>query len=276
MAHDQAGTARLLAVRLSWAIAALMTLQAAVGIAFPAVYRDVTWIRAAWFGCDVVTLVGGVPLIVGGLLAMRRGSLRGELLWFAGLGYGVYNFGYFALGAHLNVFFPVYVALFVASTWALVLALASADAVWIGVAFGTGAPVRSVAGYMTFTGIGLAIAWLAQWGAYVFGGAVPSIGEGPFRLVATMDLSFMAPTMLIGAVLLWRRHAWGYVIAAIAITQGATYTAGLTMASVVGGLRGVPGSMEQAPIWGVWTLAGAAATAALLWRLDSRREAGAA
>lgn len=270
MGRNQALSTRKLAIRLSWALAALMTVQAGIGLVHPAVYKDLAWIKAAWFGCDVVTLLGGVPLIVGGLFAMRRGSQRGELLWLGGLGYGVYNYSYFALGAHLNVLFPLFVTLFVGSAWTLILALSSADVAAMPAQFGARTPVRTVAGYMAFTGIGLLVPWLAQWGAYVFADVVPSIGEAPFRLVAAMDLSFMAPTMLIGAVLLWRRSAWGYVIAAIVITQGATYTAGLTVASIVGGLRGVAGSMEQAPVWGIWTLVGAASTAALLWRLAPR------
>jgi hypothetical protein len=133
--------------------------------------------------------------------------------------------------------------------------------------FPAATPVRSVASYMAFTGAGLLVAWLAQWAAYVFGGTVPSIGEGPFRLVAAMDLGLIVPAMLVGAVLLWRRRAGGFVLAVIAITQGATYTAGLTAASVVGGMRGVAGAMEQAPVWGIWTLAGVAAATALLWRV---------
>jgi hypothetical protein len=235
------------------------------------VYRDPTWIRTAWLGCDVVTLCVGVPLLVGGLLGMRRGSLRGELLWLAGLGYGIYNYGYFALGAGLNMLFPLYVVVCVGCAWALGLGVACVDIDAVGAAFPPSTPARSVASYMALTGVGLGVAWLGQWGAYVFGGVVPSIGEGPFRLVAAMDLSFMVPTMLVGAWLLWRRRAWGFVVAAVAITQGAAYTAGLTVASVVGGLRGVAGSMEQAPVWGIWTLAGAAATVALLWSIRRTR-----
>jgi hypothetical protein len=268
MTVSRARSSRDAAVLLSWGIAAMMTFQATAGLLFPEIYRDAAWIRAAWFGCDAVTLLGGVPLIVGGLLALRRGSVRGELLWLAGLGFGVYNYEYFAFGAHLGLLFPLFVALFVGSAWTLILALAGLDVRAIAATFGARTPVRTVATYMAFTGIGLGVAWLAQWGAYVFAGTVPSIGEAPFRLVASMDLSFMVPTFIVGAVLLWRRRAWGYVIAVISITQGAMYTTGLGVASVVGGLRGIPGSLEQAPVWAVWSLVGAAAAVALLWHVD--------
>ena len=38
----------------------------------------------------------------------------------------------------------------------------------------------------------------------------------------------------------------------------------------MGGLRRVAGSMEQAPVWAVWTLAGVAAAVALLWKVERR------
>lgn len=268
MAGRTATGTRALAARLSWAVAGLMALQAAVGLLLPQVYRDVAWIRAAWFGNDLVTLVAVVPMLVAGLVLAARGSVRGTLLWYAGLGYGVYNYAYYAFGAHLNVMFPLLVVLFVASAWTLALCLATADVPSLAACFGARAPVRSVAAYMAFTGVGLAVAWIAQWAAYVFGGTVPSMGEGAFRLVAVMDLSFMVPTMIVGAVLLWRRRAWGFLAAAVAITQGAAYTLVLTASSVVGGLRGIAASMTQAPVWGVWTLAGVVAVTALLWRVE--------
>jgi len=112
---------------LSWALAALMAVQSAVGILVPSAYRDVLWIRTAWLGTDVVTLFVVVPLLVWGLLASRRGSTRGELLWFGALGYGVYNNAYYMLGAALNRAFPLYVALFIGCLWTLLLALAGTD-----------------------------------------------------------------------------------------------------------------------------------------------------
>jgi hypothetical protein len=258
-------------VRLSWVVVALMALQSGAGLLFQDIYRDVVWIKAAWFGNDIVTLLVAVPLLATGLVLAGRGSVRGQLLAYAGLGYAVYNYGYYALGAQLNPLFPLFVLVFVVAMWTLALALADADVPGIAAAFAPKTPVRSVAGYMAFTGVGLAIAWIAQWAAYIFGGTVPSIGEGPFRLVAAMDLSLMVPIFTVGAVLLWRRCDWGFVLAAIAIIQGAAYTLVLTVSSYVGGTRGVVGAMEQVPVWAVWTAAGVAAAVALLCRLRSDR-----
>jgi hypothetical protein len=245
--------------RLSLGIAALMAIQSAVGVLVPSVYRDTGWVTAAWFGNDLVTLVVAVPLLLGALYAARRGSLLGELLWYAMLGYAVYNYAYYLFGASLNAFFPVYVALFFLPAFALILALGSVNAASIAARFAASTPRRWIAGYMLFTGVGLTFAWIGQWAAYLLTGAVPNIGVDGFQLVAAMDLTFMVPWFVIGAVLLLRRAPWGYLVAPIIIIKGATYTLVLATTSTVAGLRGVEGTLEQVPIWVAWTLIGALA-----------------
>jgi hypothetical protein len=227
-----------------------------VGVVAPSVYRDTGWVTAAWYGNDLVTLVVAVPLLVWSLVLAGRGSLRAELVWYAMLGYAVYNYAYYLFGAALNAFFPLYAALFVLPIFALILALGRVDAGAIAGRFADAMPRRWIAGYMLFTGIGLAIAWTAQWAAYAFAGTVPSIGVEPFQLVAAMDLTFMVPWFILGAILLLRRNAWGFLVAPIVILKGATYTLVLTTSSTVAALRGVEGTMEQIPIWAAWTAVG--------------------
>lgn len=254
--------------RLAWltsvGLCLLMTAQALAGLLAPAVYRDPEWVRAAWFGNDLVTLCVAVPILLWSLIAVRGGSRRAELVWYAMLGYAVYNAGYYLFGASLNVLFPLLVVLFVLPIVGLVLALGSADVGSVAASFAPSAPVRLVAGYMLLTGIGLSVAWLAQWAAYVLGGTVPPIGVDAFALVAAMDLSFVVPWFLIGAVLLLRRRPWGFVIAPIMLIKGATYTLVLTAGSSVAASRGIEGTGEQIPIWAAWTVVGALVAWALL------------
>ena len=266
-ATPRAGTAagtRTAAWRLSLLIAGLMAIQSAVGVLVPAVYRDTGWVTAAWFGNDLVTLLVAAPLLVWALYAVRRGSLRAQLIWYAMLGYAVYNYAYYLFGAALNAFFPVYAALLFLPAFALILALGRADVGAIASRFAPSTPRRWVPAYMLFTGVGLTVAWTAQWAAYLLAGTVPNIGVDGFQLVAAMDLTFMVPWFVIGAVLLLRRGAWGYVVAPIIIVKGAAYTLVLATTSTVAGLRGVEGSFEQIPIWGAWTLLGLLAAWALL------------
>jgi len=252
---------------LSAAVAALMAVQSAAGLVFPGLYRDADWIRAAWFGNDLVTLFVAAPLLAAALVLVRRGSRRAELVWYSVLGYSAYNYAFYLFGGRMNVLFPLLAALFVLPVLTLALALSRADVRALAAGFRGSTPVRWISAYMLLTGCGLAIAWLAQWAAFVFGGIEPAIGEEAFGLIAAMDLTFMVPYFVLGGVLLWRRRPWGYLLGAVMILKGATYTPVLTLGSVVGALRGVEGSAEQIPIWGVWTVVGAAAIAALLRHL---------
>ena len=251
------------AVALSYASAALAAVASVAGLAYSGLYRDVAWVKMTWFGNDLITLLVGVPLVLVGVTLARRGSLRGVLLWASGLYYIVYNYSFYLHGAQLNVLFPLYAVLFVLPFAALVLLLWRLDADALAASFSPRTPVRSVAGYLVFTGVGLSMAWLGQWAAYVFGGTEPTMGVGPFQLVAAMDLTTVVPLCLIGGVLLWRRRDWGYILGTIMAVKGAAYTLVLSVNSVVGELRGFD-SIGELPVWGVWTLAGVSAAVLLL------------
>jgi hypothetical protein len=260
--HRRAGS--IAAFRLSILVAGLMAFQSALGLLVPSLYRDTGWVTAAWYGNDLVTLIVAVPLLAWSLAATRRGSPRAELLWYSMLGYAVYNYAYYLFGAALNWFFPLYVALFSLPVIGLVLALGNLDARAVAGWFAPRPPVRWIGGYMLFIGVGLTIAWTAQWAMFLAAGTEPSIGVGAFQLVAAMDLSFMVPWFVLGAVLLLRHAPWGYVVAPIILVKGATYTLVLTATSTMAALRGVEGTVEQIPVWALWTAVGGIAAWALL------------
>jgi hypothetical protein len=240
-----------------------MALQAGVGLANPSLYRDEDWVMAAWFGNDLVTLLVAVPLLVWSLLRVKTGSRRAELVWYSMLGYSVYNYAYYLFGATLNWLFPLYVVLFTLPMVTLILALGRLDADAVAGDFRSDTPRRWVGGYMLFTGVGLTLAWLGQWAAFMATGTPPDIGQEAFRLIAAMDLSFMVPWFLLGSVLLIKRRPWGFVIAPIIVMKGATYTLVLTASSTVAALRGIEGTASQVPVWAAWTLLGGLA----LWGL---------
>lgn len=259
---------------LSWLIVALMAAVSAAGLALrESLYRDEAWILNAWFGNDIVTLFVAAPLLAWALIAAGRGSRRGELVWYAMLGYVVYNYAYYLFGARMNELFPAYVALLVLPAVSLAVLLHRADVAGIARSFSPRMPARGVAVYLGLTGAGLLSAWLAQWAAFVFTGTVPAVGEEGFTLIASLDLTFVVPLCLIAAALLWRRSEWGYVFGTIMCMKSATYTLVLTAGTLTAVLRGVEGVAGQIPVWGVWTLAGAAATAIMLRGVVSRADA---
>ena len=257
--------------RLSAALVLLMVLQPSLGLGLAHQYRDEGWIRSTWWGNDWVTLGIGAPLLVIALLLVRRGSTRGVLLWVGMLGYAVYNFAFYLLGATLNVFFPLYVAAFVLAAAALILTLGRLDVADAATHFRPGTPARLVGGYLVFVAIGLTTVWLAMWAAHILTGRSVPGGLDAFRLVAALDLALMVPALAAGGVLLWKRRPWGYVIAALASVQGALYLLVLAVNGAVAIRQGFVEAPGELPIWGTLMVTTAVAAALLLLYVQADR-----
>ena len=258
---------------LTTTLAALMVLQSVLGLVFQDQYRDVDWIKAAWFGNDWVTLVVAVPLLVIALVMARRGSVQGPLSWLGLVGYAVYNYAYYLLGAALNAFFLLYVVAFVLSAVTLIVALSRLDASHVAASFRSTTPVRIIGGYLAFVGLGLAFTWVTMWAAYAFANQPTPVEPEAFKLVAALDISLMATGLTFGGVLLWRRKALGYVIAAIASIQASLYLLALSVNSIVALHRGLAKAPGDVPMWG--TLAALTTAVTLLLLTNIRRERGA-
>lgn len=211
-------------------------------------------------------------MLVASLLLARRGSIRGLLLWLGMLGYGAYNYAYYMLGAALNAFLPLYIVPLLLSVVTLILALSRVDVTEVAASFRHKTPVRIIGGYLVFVAVGLTFVWMGMWAAYVFAGQPTPVEPEAFKLVAALDITIMVPALAFGGVLLWRRNAWGYIIAAIAGIQGSLYLLVLSTNSVVliiHGLAEVPGELPQ---WGTLAVTTTAATVLLLANVRGQRE----
>jgi hypothetical protein len=246
-----------------------MFVQAATGLAFPRLYRDTQpWMLAAWRGNDAVTLLLAVPALVWATQRARRGSTRGLLLALGVLWFCFYNDAYYLFGTGLGLSFPLYVAIMVTCAITLIVSLPRVDPREVAEAIGPRAPARAVAAALVFVGGGLAAVWLAQWAAYVTTGKSPDIGPDAMRLVAAMDLSVIAPSLVAGGVLLWRRRPWGFVVASLGGVLGGTYALVLAAGTVVGIRAGIPGMAEQLPLWIGIAVVMLGALLALLWKVE--------
>ncbi|TVR58839.1 MAG: hypothetical protein EA426_09070 [Spirochaetaceae bacterium] len=149
--------------------------------------------------------------------------------------YAFYNYAFYLFGAALNVFFLVYVALFVLSGITFVSGLFGLDVSAVGESVSPKAPLRFVAAYMFVWAAVLGVAWVAQSLVFAFTGAVPEIGEEPFRLIAALDLVLVVTPVAFGAVCLWKRSGWGVIIAIVMNVKGAIYAGMLLTAGLVWG-----------------------------------------
>jgi hypothetical protein len=257
-------------IRLSWIIAALSAAASATGL-FTALYRDNLWVSSQLRGNDVVTLFVALPMLLAGMLFARRGSLRGLLVWLGGLWYTFYNYMFYLFGASFNEFFLIYTALFALSTLALIFTLIKIDARQIALLFNARTPVRWVSGYMLFWAIFLGGLWIVQSVAFIVTGQLPQSiidSGGQTNVVFAIDLAIMIPALILGAVWLWKRQPWGYVVAVIMNIKGATYASALIMMSIFSLRDNIPGATDLLPLWIFFTLASLIATVVLLKNMN--------
>ena len=211
---------------LSYFIVVLTTLASVIGLLFRNVYRDNSFVKTTWFANDLMTLVVAIPLLILGLWLSQRGSVRGTLVWLAMLVYVLYNYAFYLFGTAFNRLFLVYVALFSLSIFALIFSLPRIDANEISGQFRTRTPVRWISGFMLFFAITLGGLWIAMSLSTVFTGEPPQVlekFEHPTAVVFALDLGILIPGILLGAILLWRRQPWSYVVATIMNLKAVTY-----------------------------------------------------
>lgn len=259
-------------VILSYVIAGLAAVASAGGLLIGGLYRDNAFVASTWVGNDAVTLVVAVPLLIVLTSLAARGSLRAHLAWIGMLDYMLYNFAFYLFGAAFNAFFLVYAALLGLSVWALALALMALDVERVGRLSGPRTPVRAIAGYMLFVGVGLAFVYVMQWLGFATGGEVPLIVTNsghPTNVVFALDLSIVIPVLIVGGLWIWRRRPWGYVLAAMVNVKGAVYMLALSAATVTAARAGtVPNTGELV----IWAPIGVGAVLAVFFQLRALKE----
>ncbi len=178
-------------------------------------YRhDTVFVGAGFRGTDVVTLTLGIPLLVAGLLLYRRGSLRGGLLLTGAFAYILYVYASLSLSAQFNPLFLLYVALWWASAYALVLLLGAVDLKSLSPGALRRLPCRGPSAFMFVAGTATALVWLTPAISALIGGEVPARSEGYATAVTVaLDLAIIVPACLTCGALLLRRAPLGYVLA---------------------------------------------------------------
>jgi len=207
-------------------LAIFMFIQSAGGMFFPNLYHDSNEIIASWRGNDLVTLFAAIPMFIFALIYSQRESVFAKYVWFSMLFYAFYNNCYYLFGASINYFFFVYIAIFILSLISLLIITANYHALTIESNFTKSKTLRV---FVVFTllifGSIMTVMWVSEWLKFVIYGSkpvIPGMNEG-YSLVAAMDLTTQIPVMFIGAVLLWRRKALGYLLSFVSTISNTVY-----------------------------------------------------
>lgn len=242
------GTAWILSV----VVLALAGAQSVAGLLMPGIYRDNELVAAGWLGNDLVTLAVAVPALALSLWLVRRGSLRARLVWLGLLDYMLYNYAFYLFAAAFNAFFLLYVALFALSILALIFGLVDTDVYAIERGRRPAARDRWISLFMLVVAAGLTAVYLTDSIAFISSGRPPEIivrTGHPTSVVFALDLSLVVPYFILGAVWLWRRRAWGYLLAAIMNVKGAIYMLALAAATISAFRAGAAAGVAELGVW---------------------------
>jgi hypothetical protein len=195
---------------------------------------DTSLVAIGFRMADVVTLMLGVPLLVVAVVAYRRGSLRGGLLLTGALAYFTYTYGSMALGAAYNNLFLLYVVLFSASLFALIIALTSFDLAALRSSFADTFPRRALGMYLIVSGVVLALVWLVLSiiPALLAGQVPPEVASYTTFMTGVLDLGVVAPALVVAGALLLRRDPPGYLLATTMLVFTAILGPTLTLAGI--------------------------------------------
>lgn len=203
---------------LSLLVAALLVVTSVAGLRYGqrGLYTPDPSTLPTFLGQDAMTLVAGLPLLLGSVWAARRGSVGGLLLWVGTLFYFAYSYAYYVLNPEFNALYLAYLAIVSASGYGLLVLLLSTDAEAVRARFTEQTPVRLVGGFLAVMGALFAVKWV--------GSIVSALGAGitPTHVDLTvwpMDLVIALPATFWGGVWLWRRQAWGYVVAGLLLLK---------------------------------------------------------
>jgi hypothetical protein len=225
--HLPANRSLTLAYTLSGVAAILLFVTSVAGLVFGqrGFYRPDPATMPALLGQDALSLIVGLPLLLGSMILARRGSLGGLLLWMGALFYNAYSYAFYPLSPEFNALYLAYLAVVSASLYSLVYLLMSVDAEAVQARFSAHTPVRLIGGFMMVMALLLMLKWVSAIVATLADGTVPTRVQ---LVVWPLDLIIALPALFWGGLWLWRRQPLGYVVAGLLLLKAAFV--GITLA----------------------------------------------
>jgi len=267
MERSHLRTLRILTLFLAASLAAVSF----AGAFLPGTYsRDSDSMAAQGAGQDLVDLFLVLPLLVISFRSASKGNRKGTLIYGGVLAYLMYSFVIYAFGIHFNRLFLLYCASLGLSLYTFILFMGAVNKAGLE-GWYQGAPRIPIAGFILLVALIFYVLWLKSLLPAILNGTIPvDLVENQLLVnpVHVIDLSFALPALIIGAVLLWRRHPMGYLIASLALVFMVIQTIALAVMVVMLVVRGISENYTVAIIFGVLSVASVVMLGLLFRRLE--------
>jgi len=197
-----------LSYALSFAIAILMAVASVAGLLRRTAIYPTDELLHSFVPNDVVNILIGLPILLGSMWLARRGKLIGLLFWPGALFYVLYNYLIYVFAMPLNVAFLLHLVLVTLSVYTLIGLIAGIDGQAVRQRLAGSVPERLGGGVLA----GLGLLFLLQVISAIIAALSSQTSIAETELALHVSDFMIAPALVIGGVLLWRREEFGYVI----------------------------------------------------------------
>lgn len=204
---------------------------------------------------DLVSLIMGIPLLIGALVLFNKGKTKGKLLLSGALGYFLYTYMSYSFLWNYNSLFLLYVALMSLSAFALVLTIMNINIDNLKNQFNDKLPRKFIGGVQIFIGIMIGLMWLAKIVPSIINNSVPvGLEHYTTLIIQAMDLAFVMPLAILSGILLIKKNRFGYLLSSIMIIKGSALLISITAMIVGQMIAGVDVNYIVIGIFGLFNL----------------------
>jgi hypothetical protein len=179
----------------------------AIGLLYRAVIYPADDLLQSFVPTDVIILLIGLPILLGSMWLVRRGKLIGLLLWPGALLFVLYNYIIYVFAIPLSLAFLLHLTLLMLSAYTIIGLIASIDGQAVQQQLTGSVPERAAGGILA----GLGLLFSLRVVGIVVSALASQTPIAETELAPLVSDFVIAPALVIGGVLLWRRKELGYV-----------------------------------------------------------------
>ncbi|MEL7670609.1 hypothetical protein [Methanobacterium sp.] len=239
-------------------IAVLAGIATLSGLFWKGLYKHETISMAAQaMGQDLITLIIGIPILMGSLYLIQKNSLKGNLIWMGTLFYFLYSYASMSFLASYNQLFLVYVALFSLSLYTFIYGLLSLNVKTIKESITPGKTSKIAGAFLIFSGAMIALMWVKMIVDSLLTGIAPAALESYTTLVIqALDIGVVFPATLLAGILILKGKSWGYALVSLLLIKASLMGTAILSMIFFMAQNGVSPATGQVIFFAIITVAG--------------------
>ena len=182
--------------------------------------RETASLAAQGIGQDIVNLFFVTPILLLSLFFMHKDKKTAFLMFSGTVSYILYSFVIYSLGIHFNNLFLLYCAILGLSIYIFILSLIELNKMDVQNWFNDKIPNRSIGYFLIIVAVLFYLIWLKDIVPAILNNSVPqSVSDMNLLVnaVHVIDIAFALPGLIITAILLIKKHHFGYILTPICL-----------------------------------------------------------